>query len=124
MQAILLVGLGGAVGAVARYLSVSLAARLFGAAFPYGTLFVNVAGSLAMGLAAAMILERVGAGRGVWFAMSGVLGGFTTFSAFSLDAIQLIERGKVGAATVYIAASVILSIGALIVGLYAGRSLL
>ncbi len=106
-----------------RYLSVHAALRLFGPGFPWGTLIVNVAGSLIMGVAAALILEKTGAGRIYLFLMTGVLGGFTTFSAFSLDALYLIERGKLAASVAYIGGSVALSILALILGLWAGRAL-
>lgn len=117
------VALGGALGAMLRYLSVHAALRLFGPGFPWGTLIVNVAGSLIMGVAAALILEKTGAGRIYLFLMTGVLGGFTTFSAFSLDALYLIERGKLAASVAYIGGSVALSILALILGLWAGRAL-
>ena len=117
------IALGGALGAVLRYLSVSAALRLLGPGFPFGTLFVNVIGSLLMGIAAAVILERGGADRVYLFLMTGVLGGFTTFSAFSLDALYLIEKGRVAAAATYIGGSVGLSILALILGLWAGRAM-
>lgn len=117
------IALGGALGAVLRYLSVSAALRLFGPGFPWGTLFVNVVGSLIMGFTAAVLLEKTGAGRLYLFLMTGVLGGFTTFSAFSLDALYLIERGKLTAAASYIGGSVALSVLALIAGLWAGRAL-
>lgn len=117
------IALGGALGAVLRYLSVSAALRLLGPGFPWGTLFVNAAGSLVMGLAAALILEKTGGGRVYLFLMTGVLGGFTTFSAFSLDALYLIERGKLAASAFYIGGSVIVSLAALIAGLWAGRAL-
>ena len=117
------IALGGALGAVLRYLSVHAALRLLGPGFPWGTLFVNVAGSLIMGVAAALILEKTGAGRLYLFLMTGVLGGFTTFSAFSLDALYLIERGKLAASAAYIGGSVLLSVLALIIGLWAGRAL-
>lgn len=117
------VALGGALGAMLRYISVQAALRLFGPGFPWGTLFVNVAGSLIMGVAAALLLEKAGAGRLSLFLMTGVLGGFTTFSAFSLDAIYLIERGKLAASAAYIGGSVALSVLALIIGLWAGRAL-
>lgn len=121
---VLWVALGGALGAVLRYLSVGAALRLIGPGFPYGTFLVNVAGSLLMGFLGALILERAGASR-VWaFAATGVLGGFTTFSAFSLDALFLIERGRVAAAAAYIGGSVALSIAALALGLWCGRALL
>lgn len=117
------VALGGALGATLRYLSVNAALRFFGPGFPWGTLIVNVAGSLIMGVAAALILEKVGAGRIYLFLMTGVLGGFTTFSAFSLDALYLFERGKLVASAAYISGSVALSILALVIGLWAGRAL-
>ena len=105
---------GGALGAGARY----LVGRAVGVkAFPYATLGVNVAGGLMMGLLAGA-LARNGAAEG-WrlFLATGVLGGFTTFSAFSLDVVTLAERGQLMAATVYLALSVAGSIGALIAGL-------
>lgn len=122
------VALGGAIGATARYLCVGVAARLFGHGFPMGTLLVNVVGSAAMGLVAAALLERsaAGAGAALWprvapFAITGVLGGFTTFSAFSLDALYLIERERFGAAALYIGGSVALSIIGLWLGMSAAR---
>ena len=120
---LIIIALGGALGAILRYLSVKTALNLLGPAFPWGTLLVNVAGSLLMGLAAALILEKTGGGRLQLFLMTGVLGGFTTFSAFSLDALALIERGKLAASAAYIGGSVLLSIFALVVGLWAGRTL-
>ena len=117
------IAIGGALGAVLRYRSVTAALRLLGPGFPYGTLFVNVAGSLIMGFAAAALLERVGNDRMYLFLMTGVLGGFTTFSAFSLEALYLIERGRVAASVVYIGGSVGLSIFALMIGLWAGRAM-
>jgi CrcB protein len=123
---LLLAALGGALGAALRLLSTVGAARLLGAGFPYGTLFVNVAGSLAMGVAAGLLLERSGdpSGRLAPFLMTGVLGGFTTFSAFSLDALTLMERGRAGAAVAYAGGSVLLSILALWLGLAAVRAAL
>ncbi len=118
MMNVLLVAVGGAVGAVARY-GVGLgAARLFGLAFPWGTLAVNIVGGLAMGLLAAKTAPEQEALRlelGV-----GVLGGFTTFSAFSLETVRLMEH-QPGLAMLYAAASVVLSVGACWVGLSLGR---
>ncbi|SIO29334.1 fluoride efflux transporter CrcB [Vannielia litorea] len=116
------VALGGALGASARYLTGVAAIRVMGPGFPWGTLTVNVLGGLVMGLFAALVGLR---GGHVWapFLMTGVLGGFTTFSAFSLDAVTLFERGQVGSAALYVVCSVTLSIGALVVGLLIGRSL-
>lgn len=95
-------------------------ARLCGTAFPWGTLTVNIAGSFIMGALAGWLALKVEHG---WsqplrlFLTTGVLGGFTTFSAFSLDAVLLWERGQAGVATAYVAASVILSIAGLLAGL-------
>ena len=119
---LLLVALGGALGAVARYLTGLAALRLIGAGFPWGTLAVNVAGSFAMGLLA-VTLAHWGQTRLSPLLMTGFLGGFTTFSAFSLDALTLWERGDVLAAAAYVAASVILSLAALAAGLTLARSL-
>ncbi|MGB0508353.1 MAG: fluoride efflux transporter FluC [Pikeienuella sp.] len=115
------VAAGGALGAVLRYLCVLGASRAFGAAFPFGVLGVNVIGSLLMGVAAVMLVEKTGAGRGSLFLMTGVLGGFTTFSAFSLDTMSLIERGATGLAALYVGGSVVLSIAAIGLGLWLGR---
>ena len=120
---LLLVALGGGIGAALRYLSVETAARLFGAGFPVGTLFVNVIGSGVMGLAAAWLIAR-GANEPVrLFLAVGILGGFTTFSAFSLDAIRLLQAGSVWPFAGYIVGSVAASLGALVIGLWAGRFL-
>jgi CrcB protein len=116
---LLLVALGGAVGAVARYGVGVGAARWFGLAFPWGTLIVNILGGLAMGLLTARFGPEQDAVRlalGV-----GVLGGFTTFSAFSLETVRLMEH-QPGLAMLYAAASVILSVGACWAGLMLGRA--
>ena len=119
MMNLLLVAMGGALGAVARY-GVGLgAARLFGVAFPWGTLAVNIVGGLAMGLLAARVgpeQEALRLALGV-----GVLGGFTTFSAFSLETVRLMEH-QPGLAMLYVAASVVLSVGACWLGLSIGRA--
>ncbi|MBL8547528.1 MAG: fluoride efflux transporter CrcB [Hyphomonadaceae bacterium] len=118
MISVLWVALGGAIGATARY-GVSLGAvRLFGPSFPWGTLVVNVVGGLAMGLLAA----RTGPGDLLRLALGvGVLGGFTTFSAFSLETVRLMEH-QPGLAMLYVAASVLLSVGACWLGLSLGRA--
>jgi fluoride exporter len=114
----LIVFLGGGIGAALRH-GVNLAsARLLGAAFPYATLFENVTGSLAMGLLAGYFAFKGDASQS-WrlFLTTGILGGYTTFSAFSLDAALLHQRGEFGLAALYIVASVALSIGGLFAGL-------
>jgi CrcB protein len=122
MQAYLIVFLGAGLGGALRH-GVNLAsARLFGLDFPSGTLIVNVYGSLAMGLIAEYLALKVGASQ-AWrlFLTTGILGGFTTFSAFSLDAALLWERGATGQAALYVGASVALSIAGLFLGLWLVR---
>src|SRR6056297_1027353 len=109
------VALGGALGSVARYLIVLLAARGFGTAFPWGTLVVNVAGSFMMGVLVTLLSMR-GAAQVAPLMVAGFLGGFTTFSAFSLDAVALWERAATSSAVVYVAASVFVSLSALVAG--------
>ncbi|MDO5613601.1 MAG: fluoride efflux transporter CrcB [Paracoccus sp. (in: a-proteobacteria)] len=119
MNPFLQVAIGGAVGSVARY-SVG---RLVGAGgLPLATLIVNVLGSFAMGLLAAALAHRGGSDHAPLL-LTGFLGGFTTFSAFSLDTLTLIERGQGVAAAGYVAASVGLSLVAVIGGLALGRGL-
>ena len=120
----LLVFLGGGLGAVLRHAVNLGAARWLGAGFPAGTLFVNVSGSLLMGLLAGWLAFRGDASQ-AWrlFLATGVLGGYTTFSAFSLDAMALWERDEIALAAFYIAASVGLSLLGLFAGLWLARQL-
>ena len=122
MTPLLQVALGGALGASARYLTGRATLHLFGPGFPWGTLVVNVVGSFLMGVLV-VALAHLSANRLAPLLMTGLLGGFTTFSAFSLDAVTLWERGQSLQAAGYVAASVILSIGALFAGLAVARSL-
>jgi CrcB protein len=111
-----LVALGGGIGAAARHLVNVGALRLFGPAFPVGTLAVNVIGGFLMGLLAGWLASRTAGDAALrLFLGTGVLGGFTTFSAFSLDAVVLWQRGALPA-VLYVAASVVLSIGAVLAG--------
>jgi CrcB protein len=121
-MAYLLVFLGGGIGAALRHGVNVGAARLLGTGFPYGTLTVNVVGSLLMGLLVAYLAFK-GEASQHWrlFIATGVLGGFTTFSAFSLDVAVLYERGAVWLAFGYVAASVVLSIAGLFAGLFLVR---
>jgi CrcB protein len=115
----LLVGAGGALGAVARFGSGILVGKIWSSSFPLATLLINVAGSLAMGLFIGYLARTTPAWQAdarLFFAV-GVLGGFTTFSTFSLDAIALIERGEVAQAAIYILVSVVVAIAALYAGL-------
>jgi fluoride exporter len=119
MQAYLIVFLGAGLGGALRH-GVNLAsARMFGLDFPYGTLIINVVGSLAMGLIAEYLALK-GEASQAWrlFLTTGILGGFTTFSAFSLDAALLWERGATGQAALYVGASVALSIAGLFFGMW------
>lgn len=125
MPVLLQVALGGAIGASLRLISGAAILRVMGSGFPYGTMFVNVVGSFLMGLLAFYLLERTDGGlaRFAPFLLTGLLGGFTTFSAYSLDALYLMERGRYLSASVYMGGSVILAIGALFLGITIARSL-
>jgi CrcB protein len=119
----LIVFLGAGIGGALRHGVNVGAARLFGYGFPFGTLIVNVAGSFLMGLLAGYFLFRPGIGQHMrLFLATGVLGGFTTFSAFSLDAALLIERHAFVMAAAYVAGSVAASLSALFFGLAVFRS--
>lgn len=124
MSAVLWVALGGAIGSMARY-GVNVAGmRAFGLGFPWGTLAVNVLGSLAIGFVTAMLLRRWPESTDLKFFLStGLLGGFTTFSAFSLDAAQLFERGAFALMAFYVGGTVLLSLLAVFVGLALGRGM-
>lgn len=98
--------------------------RLLGTGFPYGTLLVNCLGSLLMGLLIGVLATRLDGSQEMrLFMATGFLGGFTTFSAFSLDVVVLWERGAVTEAVIYGVGSVLVSIAALVIGLAAARSL-
>ena len=122
MRLLLLACFGGAIGAGLRHMVNVGAIRVFGLAFPVGTLFVNVVGSFLMGVLVEVVLQRFdGSPELRTFAATGVLGGFTTFSAFSLDFALLFERGEYGLAIIYMVASVTASIVALFTGLMVAR---
>ena len=116
MNPYLQVAIGGAIGSVAR-LGMYRAMPVPG--FPLATFAVNVVGSLVMGLLAALLAQR----GGTWapLLLTGILGGFTTFSAFSLDTLTLWERGQGALAVLYVAGSVVLSLAAVFVGMTIGR---
>ena len=124
MGSVLMVFLGGGLGAVARFGVNSTALRLFGPTLPWGTLTVNVVGSLVMGVVWATVVTQLDAlpSQIRLFAATGFLGGFTTFSAFSLDAFLMWERGDGGLALAYVVASVVLSIAALALGYALARA--
>lgn len=120
----LLVFIGGGMGSCLRHGVNLWALGRFGPGFPFGTITVNVVGSAVMGVVAAVLLTRSGSPEWRLLLMTGVLGGFTTFSAFSLDVWGLWERGAPGAALAYACGSVVLSIAALVSALVATRTML
>lgn len=120
IQTLLSVALGGALGASARYLVNVAALRLAGSGFPWATITVNILGSFLMG-ALVVVFAQKDLTRLAPFLVTGVLGGFTTFSAFSLDAVALWQRGAVLPAAVYIVGSVSLSLAALLAGMAVAR---
>lgn len=119
-----LVFLGGGLGASLRHTVNMICARAFGTHFPFGTFVINISGSIVMGLIAGYLAFK-GEAAQPWrlFIMTGVLGGYTTFSAFSLDAALLYERGEIGLAVTYVVGSVVLAIAGLFAGLALVRSL-
>lgn len=125
IEKIFLVAAGGAIGAVLRFLSIGWAARTLGDV-AFGTLFVNIVGSFLMGICAILVLGMTpdAASRMAPFLMAGLLGGFTTFSAFSLDVFRLFENGYMMTAAGYIGGSVLLSVLALFAGILLARAIL
>jgi len=121
----LIVFLGGGIGAALRHAFNLAFARLLGTAFPYATLFENVSGSIVMGMLVAFFAFKSGIPQH-WqlFLTTGILGGYTTFSTFSLDVALLYERGELALAALYVAMSVALSIGGLFAGLVVVRNLI
>lgn len=125
MSKLLLVVLGGGAGAAARYAVGSHVWRLFGTGWPFGTFICNLLGGLAMGLLVGFLAHRGGADQDrlrLLFGV-GVLGGFTTFSAFSLEIALMIEKSRYAQAFTYVSASVLLSVAALFAGLIVARRL-
>lgn len=124
MSHILLVALGGGLGASARYLTNLAALRIVGPNFPWGTITVNIIGSFLMGVLIESLARRSGTSMELRsFLATGFLGGFTTFSAFSLDFALMWERGNQWHGAVYLGASVLLSIAALFAGLALVRAI-
>lgn len=123
MEKVLLVAAGGAAGAVTRYALGVQALRIWGSAWPFGTFIANVSGGLLMGVLAGYLAHRGGADQERLRVLLGVgvLGGFTTFSAFSLETALMVQRRAYGQAFAYTSASVLLSISALFLGLLLAR---
>ncbi|WP_092810143.1 fluoride efflux transporter CrcB [Roseivivax marinus] len=117
------IAVGGAAGAVSRYLTGLAAMRVMGPGFPWGTLTVNVVGSFVMGVIVVTLAE-LSANRISPLLVTGFLGAFTTFSSFSLDTAYMWERGETVQAGAYVAASVVLSLAALFAGLWAARGVI
>ncbi len=124
MNMILAVATGGALGAAGRFLIGKLMLRMMGPGFPWGTLTVNILGSFVIGLTVTLLATRYNLTH-QWqaFLITGILGGFTTFSAFSLEVGLMLERHEITHAALYAAGSVIFGVMALFMGLYAGRYL-
>lgn len=121
---ILAIASGGAIGSVLRHMAGRAALAAFGGAFPYGTLLVNVLGSFVMGAFVAAFAHMGNPSQEMRAFMTvGLLGGFTTFSSFSLDVVTLYERGEIMMVFVYITASLILSLAAIFTGMFLVRSL-
>jgi CrcB protein len=120
----ILVFIGGGLGSTLRHIINMVSARLLGTAFPYHTFIINITGSTVMGLIAGYLAFKGGNSQ-PWrlFLMTGILGGYTTFSAFSLDAAMLYEKGEIGLALLYVVGSVVLSIAGLFAGLALVRHL-
>lgn len=124
MSSLLYVALGGAIGACSRHLLGQALMRLSSGGFPYGTFTANIVGSFLMGLLAAWLAARSSADSAArLFLGVGLLGGFTTFSAFSLDAIMMLEKKAYGPFISYVGGSVALSLAALLLGLILARKI-
>ena len=124
MLNIFLVALGGALGSVARYLVSVWSVRLAGPNFPWGTLTVNVVGAFLIGLMVETIARRFDASAEMrLFLVTGILGGFTTWSSFTLDAVALFERGDLGLSALYLGGSLVVYFAAVFAGLALGRAL-
>ncbi|PIE43360.1 MAG: fluoride efflux transporter CrcB [Gammaproteobacteria bacterium] len=125
MMNLLVIAIGGALGAVARYSLVGLMTEWLGKSYPYGTSLVNILGSLLIGILSVFVIEKFHATPEIRFlAMVGFLGAFTTFSTFSLETVSLLQSGRVIAAMVYVLSSVTLCILATAAGMILAKSLL
>jgi CrcB protein len=122
MPNLLLVMIGGAVGAGLRYEAGRIALARFESAFPWGTLIVNLSGGLLAGLLVGTLSRLQGGDQLLLLLGVGLLGGFTTFSAFSVEVAEMIERGQFGTAAGYAAGSVFAAVAAVFLGLWIART--
>ena len=124
MKTLLFIAMGGSIGAVLRYSASLGVASIMGRGFPYGTLFVNVFGSLLIGLFSVVLLDRFNVGP-EWRAaiFVGVLGSFTTFSTFSLETLNLLEQGELVAAITNVLLSIVVCLVAVWFGVILGRQI-
>ncbi len=124
MTKILAIAIGGAFGALSRYWVVGVITSLFERSFPFGTLVVNILGSLLIGILYVLIIEKLDVAA-EWHAilMVGFVGAFTTFSTFSLEALMLLQEGRVAAAMTYILSSVVACLLAVSVGMLVTKQL-
>jgi len=125
VKTLFFIAIGGAIGSASRYLCVRGVSRLVGDSFPWGTMIVNVIGGFLIGaLVSAFALRFITGDNVKAFLFVGVLGGFTTFSAFTLELADFLQRGQIGLAFLYAAGSVIISLGACMGGLLFIRGIL
>ena len=125
MPIVIAIALGGALGALSRHFMARAVMSGLGLGFPYGTLAVNILGSFLMGIVVAWLMPKFQLSPYFQaFLTVGFLGGFTTFSAFSLEVVNLMERNELGLTVLYIFLSVLLAVGALFIGLKLGRTVL
>ena len=124
MNGLLWVAAGGAIGSVARHGLNIVVSRTIGAGFPWGILLINICGCLVMGMVAAGLLRLPMPDAARLFLATGILGGFTTFSAFALDTMKLVQAGQTGLAALYVLASVSLSLLAVFAGFLLMRAVL
>jgi len=119
---VMAVACGGAIGSVGRYATGVLMGRLLGTGFPWGTLVVNIVGAFLMGALIEALALRFSVSQEVRaFAAIGLLGGFTTFSSFALDAAALFQRGQLGISFLYVAATLVAGLSALYLAIYLVR---
>ena len=124
LKTIILIAVGGALGAVMRFLSQATIYELVGRSFPFGTMFVNVTGSFLMGLLSIFLVEKFNLGAEWHMAiLIGVLGSFTTFSTFSLETITLLENGQLAHAGAYVVMSAVLCVTMAGAGIWLARTL-